>query len=164
MIKDISLDIAVLVEDSAWQKKLPRLQKKIVAAVETALLAQHKQRLKHPLYELSVVLTNDARIKTLNKQHRQKNAPTNVLSFPQDGMPMAPGMPAMLGDVILTYGVIEAEARVEKKTFDHHFLHLVVHGVLHVCGYDHITPGQARTMERLEKEILNDLNIPDPYR
>ncbi len=163
MIKDISLDISVLVEDAAWQQKLPRLQKKIVAAVETALLAQHKLRLKHDSYELSVMLTHDKKIKALNKQHRGKDYATNVLSFPQDGVPMAPGMPAMIGDIVLTHGVIEAEAKAEGKPFNNHFLHLVVHGVLHLCSYDHITPSQARTMEGLEKTILTDLNIPDPY-
>ena len=163
MIHDISLDIAVLVEDLAWQKRLPRLQKKIVTAVETGLLAQNKLRLKHDRYELSVVLTNDAKIKTLNKQHRGKNTATNVLSFPQGGMPVGPGLPAMIGDIVLAHGVIEAEARAEHKTFDRHFIHLIVHGVLHLCGYDHETPSQARTMEGLEKSILADLNIPDPY-
>ena len=163
MIHDISLDISVLVEDAAWQKRLPRLQKKIVRAVEVALLSQHKLRLKSDAYELSVVLTNDTRIKALNKEHRRKNYATNVLSFPQDAVPVGPGLPAMIGDIVLTHNVIADEAATEGKTFDRHFIHLVVHGVLHLCGYDHETPAQARTMEGLEKSILADLNIPDPY-
>lgn len=160
---DVALNLSVMVEDAAWQAKIPRLQKKIIRAVENALLAQNKLKLKYPAYELNIVLTNDSNIKKLNAQHRQKDYATNVLSFPLDTKPPFPGLPVMLGDVILTHGVIESEAKTEKKPFQNHLLHLVVHGVLHICGYDHETNGQARTMERLEREILADMNIPDPY-
>ena len=162
-MKNIALDISVLVEDPAWTAKLPRLQKRIAAVVEATVLAQNKVKLKHDAYEISLVLTNDHKIQTLNRTHRNKDYATNVLSFPMDTAPAAPGLPVMLGDVVLTFGVTAFEAKASKKNFDHHVLHLICHGTLHICGYDHETPSQARTMERLEKQILKGFNINDPY-
>lgn len=163
-MKDISLDISVLVEDPAWTAKLPRLQRRIAAVIESTVMAQSKVKLKHDAYEISLVLTNDRKIQTLNRDHRGKDYATNVLSFPMDTVPAAPGLPIMLGDVVVTYGVTETEAKAMKKRFDHHLLHLICHGTLHICGYDHVTPGMARTMERLEKLILKGFNIKDPYQ
>jgi probable rRNA maturation factor len=158
-----SLDISVLVEDPAWAAKLPRLQKHINAIINATLNTQNKVKLKHDSYEISLVFTNDRKIKKLNRDHRGKDYATNVLSFPMDTAPAAPGLPVMLGDIVITLGLTETEAKAAKKPFDHHVLHLICHSTLHLCGYDHITPGQARTMERLEKEILKGFNIPDPY-
>jgi probable rRNA maturation factor len=162
-MKTIDLDIAVLIEDPVWQTKMPRLKKRIKDVIETTFRKQNKIKIKYDSYELSLVLTNDRHIQTLNRVHRNKDYATNVLSFPMASSPAGPGLPVMLGDIVITYGVTAAEAKANKKRFDHHLLHLVCHGVLHVCGYDHITPGLARTMERLEKEILAGFNIPDPY-
>ena len=159
-MRDVALDIKIKIEDTVWQKKFPRLQKKMMRAVEMALLTQNKVRLTHDCYEVSILLTDDAAIRKLNRTHRGFDKPTNVLSFPLlegEKMPIMDGVPIMLGDIVLTSGVITAEAKAQKKTFKQHLLHLVVHGVLHLCGYDHITNGQARTMERLEKEILEEI-------
>lgn len=162
---DIELNVDVLVEDKAWATKAPRLKRQMLAAMELALERQHKFRIPAKGCEIAVILTGDRQIKKLNKVYRGKDYATNVLSFPlyDDDLAMA-DLPVMVGDIVLTHGVIEAEAKRDKKTFTNHFIHLVVHGVLHLCGYDHETDGQARTMERLEKQILFDLNIPDPYR
>lgn len=165
-VRDVALNLEVLVEDAGWQKKITRLKGKIVEAVEAALLTQHKLKLKSESYELSITLTSNDKIRKLNREHRNKDYATNVLSFPlaDDGVQVTfPGVPVLLGDVILAHDVIEAEAKAEKKTFNNHTVHLVVHGVLHLCGYDHETTGQARTMEGLEKSILADLGLPNPY-
>jgi len=103
-----------------------------------------------------LVLADDALQRRLNHEFRGRDKSTNVLSFD--------GAPAALGDVVLALETIAAEAEAQGKPLAHHVAHLVVHGVLHLLGYDHETQGQARSMERLEIEILAGLGIGDPYR
>jgi len=109
--------------------------------------------------ELTVLLTTDERLCTLNTRHRGKPVPTNVLAFPA-------GREAggYLGDIAVAYGVAAAEAAVSGKPLDDHVAHLVVHGVLHLMGYDHQTTREARRMESLEVDILHEMRIADPYR
>ena len=113
--------------------------------------------------ELSIVFTDDASIRTLNAGWRGKDKPTNVLSFP--AFPTKPGdrLPPMLGDVVLAAGTVAREAELEEKPFDHHLLHLMIHGTLHLLGYDHETEADAEIMEALERRALARLAIPDPY-
>jgi probable rRNA maturation factor len=163
-VRDVALQLEVLIEDAGWQAKFPRLQKKLVAAIEAALLSQHKLKLKSGAYELSLVLTSNDKIKKLNRDHRGKDYATNVLSFPMiDDQITLPGMPVMLGDIVIAHDVVATEAKAERKTFPHHAMHMAVHGLLHLCGYDHETPGMARTMEKLERAILAKLGVPNPY-
>lgn len=97
----------------------------------------------------------------LNRRWRGKQGPTNVLSFPAAGL--AEVAPALLGDIVLCAPVLKAEAAAQKKTIAAHCAHLLVHGTLHLLGYDHDKPRQAATMERLETELLAELEFPDPY-
>jgi probable rRNA maturation factor len=116
--------------------------------------------------ELAVMLTDDTGIRTLNKNWRGIDKPTNVLSFPalQPSGPRGPtDPPRMLGDIAIAYQTTRREADEEQKPFDHHLSHLVIHGFLHLIGYDHEKDRQAETMEELEREILSQLGIPDPY-
>jgi probable rRNA maturation factor len=116
--------------------------------------------------ELAVMLTDDSGIRTLNSNWRGIDKPTNVLSFPalQPTAPSRPGDgPRMLGDIAIAYETMRQEADDEQKPFDHHLSHLAVHGFLHLIGYDHETEGEAEAMEALEREILAQLGIPDPY-
>jgi probable rRNA maturation factor len=114
--------------------------------------------------ELSILFTDDAAIQVLNREWRNKDKPTNVLSFP--AFPVEPGdaLPPMLGDIVLALETVKREADEENKPFAHHLTHLTVHGLLHLLGYDHETEEQAAEMEGLEREILSSLAIPDPYR
>jgi probable rRNA maturation factor len=113
---------------------------------------------------LAIVLSDDASVAELNGQWRDKLKPTNVLSFPADSsMPVPPGEPRPLGGIIFASGVVQAEARDQGKRLEDHFSHLVVHGILHIMGYDHIEDEQAGEMEGLETEILASLGIADPY-
>jgi probable rRNA maturation factor len=115
--------------------------------------------------ELAVMLTDDAGIRTLNSNWRGIDKPTNVLSFP--ALQPAAGAPAdaprMLGDIAIAYQTTRKEADDEERPFDHHLSHLAVHGFLHLIGYDHEKDDDAEAMEGLEREILAQLGIPDPY-
>ena len=116
--------------------------------------------------ELAVMLTDDAGIRTLNSNWRGIDKPTNVLSFPalQPSGPHSPDdAPRMLGDIAIAYETTRREADDEQKPFDHHLSHLAVHGFLHLIGYDHEKDHDAEIMEALEREILSQLGIPDPY-
>ena len=111
--------------------------------------------------ELSVVLMDDAEQQVLNKQWRQIDKPTNVLSFPQIE-PFSPVL-GLLGDITLARETLEREAVEQGVSFVDHFTHLVVHGFLHILGYDHIEEQDALVMEGLETQILATLGIADPY-
>jgi probable rRNA maturation factor len=116
--------------------------------------------------ELAVMLTDDAGIRTLNSNWRGIDKPTNVLSFPAlpPSGPSGPGdAPRMLGDIAIAYQTTRQEADDEQKPFDHHLSHLAIHGFLHLIGYDHEQDDDAEDMETLEREILAQLGIPDPY-
>lgn len=105
--------------------------------------------------EVSIVLADDPFVQELNKNYRDKDKPTNVLSFPGEGF--------MLGDVILAYETTSGEAKAQKMAFEDHVLHLVVHGVLHLLGLDHENDEEAAIMEAMEIRILERLGVKNPY-
>jgi probable rRNA maturation factor len=110
---------------------------------------------------LSMLVEDDAAIRALNRQWRGTDKPTNVLSFPA---PAAPSLgPRHLGDIAISYETAIREAQAEARPFAHHLAHLVVHGFLHLLGYDHQSDAAAEAMESLERKILARLGIPDPY-
>jgi probable rRNA maturation factor len=117
-------------------------------------------------HAVSVALLADAEVRSLNKAFRGKDTPTNVLSFPA-----APAMhlpdesqePVFLGDVALAYETVVREATEQEKPVQHHAAHLVVHGVLHLAGFDHENNADAERMEAAERQILGKFGIPDPY-
>ncbi|MBN2676302.1 MAG: rRNA maturation RNase YbeY [Alphaproteobacteria bacterium] len=107
--------------------------------------------------EVSVLLTLDEEMRALNYQYRQKDQPTNILSFETSD-------PEVLGDLVLSFETIETEAVAQRKTFENHLAHLLVHGVLHLLGRDHLTDEEAKKMEAEEVKILKILfDIPNPY-
>ena len=156
-IRPPALDI--LVEAGEWPPKA-RLKRIAATVVEAALI-----RLKLDLAdgaELSIVFTDDAHIKSLNRKFRQKNKPTNVLSFP--GAPAANGgIGPILGDIVLGLETVSREAVAAGLTLEAHLAHLILHGFLHILGYDHENDGEAKIMEGLETAILGGIGIADPY-
>jgi probable rRNA maturation factor len=144
--------ISVIVEERAWRTSGADLAVKIRRAVPLALTRANVP----DAAKLTVLLTGDANVKALNKQHRGKDKPTNVLSFPSAD-------PDYLGDIAIAYGVTAREAVEAERPLANHAIHLAVHGVLHLLGYDHETPREADAMEALETEILAEMGIPDPY-
>ena len=146
--------IDVVIESARWQKA-PRAARVVRRAIGAAAPARARNA------ELSVILTSDRAIRTLNRRWRGRDKPTNVLSFPAPAP--ARGAPRHLGDIVLSYETVAREARAEGKRLDHHIAHLALHGFLHLLGYDHESHGQAETMERRERRILARLGVPDPY-
>jgi probable rRNA maturation factor len=144
--------IEVEIEDDGWASAVPAAAVLAERAAETAL-AGAKQ-----LGNVAILLTGDDEVRDLNTRFRGKDSPTNVLSFP------APANPEdHLGDIALALGVMVREAREQGKPLAHHLQHLVIHGVLHLIGYDHETDGDAERMESLERQLLAGLGVPDPY-
>ncbi|RPE67373.1 putative rRNA maturation factor [Pacificibacter maritimus] len=124
--------------------------------------------------EVSILGCDDARIKELNSDFRDKDKATNVLSWPaQDrsaDLGQVPELPATdvfgeveLGDIAISYDTCVNEAEAANKPIIHHVTHLVIHGILHLLGYDHINDADAAIMEQLETELLETMGIPDPY-
>ena len=111
--------------------------------------------------ELSVRLVDEQESADLNSTYRGKMGPTNVLSFPFDSS--VPIEPRLLGDLIICVPIVETEAKQQNKIVSHHWAHMVVHGCLHLLGYDHIETQEAEQMEALEVTILQSLKIDDPY-
>jgi probable rRNA maturation factor len=151
----------VLVVADCWQAE-PDAEAVIHRAIETAAEIADADVGEA---ELAVMLTDDAGIRTLNGNWRGIDKPTNVLSFPalQPTAGAPPDAPRMLGDIAIAYETTRREAESENKPFAHHLSHLAVHGFLHLAGYDHESDADAETMERLEREILAGLGVPDPY-
>src|ERR1700680_1640881 len=112
--------------------------------------------------ELSVLLVGPARSRALNGQYRGRDQPTNVLSFPEP--PAAASASGLLGDLVICPAVLRAEARAQHKSARAHWAHLVVHGVLHLQGYDHEREDEAQRMERHEVRVLRRLGVANPYR
>ena len=112
--------------------------------------------------EIAILLTDDAEMHALNRQWRGKDKPTDVLSFPSED-PEIPGQPQYLGDIAIGYDTALKDAETMGRSFEAHAGHLMVHGFLHLMGYDHIEPEDAKVMEPLETEILAGLGWPDPY-
>lgn len=164
-------EIVVSVECPAWPTALPKASALCRRAARAALAAAWDGAGPRYRAELSLVLADDARMRVLNRIHRGKDKATNVLSFPAlapaelecVGQKAKGGPPLVLGDVVLALETVRAEALAAGKPFAHHLAHLVVHGTLHLLGYDHGRAVEAERMERLESAILARLGIPDPY-
>ena len=147
--------IDVLVESKLWKNA------KNAEPVIRRAIAEAAATLSTPAAELAIVLTDDSAIRLLNRTWRGVDAATNVLSFPTG---RTGGNRLLIGDIVLAYETVAAEALAEGKPFAHHLAHLAVHGFLHLLGYDHERKKDADAMERLERDILQRLAIPDPYR
>ena len=153
----VEIDVALHCDD--WQQALPPFVMLCRQAAGAALLAA---RVSNHNCELSIVLADDASVQELNRRWRDRDAPTNVLAFPGDTEAVN-GQPFLLGDVIVAFGVTRAEAARDDKALADHLTHLVVHGTLHLLGYDHENDADALVMEALETRILMGLEIADPY-
>ncbi|MBM3572009.1 MAG: rRNA maturation RNase YbeY [Alphaproteobacteria bacterium] len=156
-------DIAVLVQASGWRRRFVRPAQLCRRAALAAL--RRAGRARRPV-ALAIVLTDDSRMRDLNRRYRGQDKPTNVLSFTAESDQDAVGENELiaLGDVVLAFETVAREARTAGKSVADHTAHLVIHGVLHLLGYDHENARSARAMEALEVGVLAGLGIADPYR
>lgn len=159
------LDIQSSVEEGNWpdEASLEAMATGVLERAALYLAEQEQQPFGRVPLEVSLVFTDDAAIREINREWRAQDKPTNVLSFP--AFPLEPGgKPGpMLGDIVLARETIEREAADLGKPVDEHLTHLLVHGFLHLFGYDHMDAEEAEEMEGLETRILSELGISDPY-
>ena len=147
--------IEVEIEDEAWIAALPDAVAVVQRSATAALGAVEG--------DVVVLLTDDAAVQEINARFRDRDQPTNVLSFPAADMTI-PGHAPHLGDLMLAHGVCAAEAAAQGKTLADHLTHLTVHGVLHLLGRDHVDEAEAEAMEAEERTLLASLGVADPYR
>jgi len=162
------LEIAVIARDPLWRDLEPRFESLARRAAEAVFCHDAARRgLDGPVLdgpvEASIVLADDALVRDLNRTYRRQDRPTNVLAFSNDGKPEGVTGPCLLGDVILARETVLREARDQGKSVAEHMSHLVVHGLLHLLGFDHDETPQAEKMEALEIAILAGIGIEDPY-
>ena len=160
------MTVDCIIEDARWGEIETLAQIAVDAALE-------RLGLEPSVFEISLLACDDARIATLNADFRDKPKPTNVLSWPSDErgavvdgeMPVPPqiGPDNELGDIAIAYDTCAREAAEVGKPMRDHTIHLLVHGTLHLLGFDHERDGDAALMEGLETEILGKLGIADPY-
>lgn len=162
------MNLEVTIEDARWQRLEPLATRAIQAVLDYS-------GLDDDLCEISLLGCDDARIAELNAEFRDKIAPTNVLSWPAEdlaaevaGQPPAKPAPDFtgempLGDIAISFDTCAREASEAGKSIDDHVTHLIIHGTLHLLGYDHIRDPDATLMEGVEVEILGKLGIDDPY-
>lgn len=157
-------DLEMLIDASAWTATFGDVEALCRRAVGAALAAAPSDR-RHGA--ISVLFTGDATMRRLNSSYRRQDMATNVLSFPSGEEPWLPeirqGEPRPLGDIAIGLEAVLREAEDEGKPPADHLCHLIVHGTLHLLGYDHDEDARARVMERLETQILAGLGVPDPY-
>lgn len=167
------MPVELIVEEPAWLAVLPDLERVVAAA---AALAISEISLPPDSFSVSVLACDDTRIAELNSDFRDKPAPTNVLSWPTvdltpetaGDVPAAPPQsplpgPTPLGDVAIALQTCELEAKDAAKPLKNHVTHLILHGCLHLLGYDHVRPEDAALMEGIESRALARIGIPDPY-
>jgi probable rRNA maturation factor len=160
--------LQIEIANEAWKnvkgltKRLEQASDLTLAVLPAPLLPAAKQA------QMTLLLTTDKAVQTLNHDYRGLNKPTNVLSFPhyerRELIKLGKrGEPLYVGDIAVAYQYMAKEARVEHKILLDHLTHLLIHGVLHLFGYDHDTSGKAARMESLEKQVMATLGLPDPY-
>ena len=154
------VSVDCVAESDLWET-LPAAEALVERACSAAVASTRRALL--PDVEVAVLLADDAHVQAVNKEWRGLDKPTNVLSFPA-APPDRIGRSPILGDLILAFETCAREAEHDGKALADHVSHLVVHGVLHLLGYDHLTEAEAEEMEGLEIEVLAGLGIPDPYR
>ena len=156
--------VAVEARTPDWRDNLPDIEALVRQAASAAIAAGAADVAAPEGIEVSIVLADDATVRALNRDYRGRDAPTNVLAFPQGtaASEQAAG-PLLLGDVVLAYETVRREAAAQGKTLADHTRHLVVHGLLHLCGFDHDADASAAVMEQRETAILATLGVADPY-
>ena len=150
--------------DDEWTRHAARAASAAIAATRFASLEAATARI-----EISIRLTSDDEVQRLNRQYRQQDKPTNVLSFPMvqpdliETLANTDDGEVLLGDIVLAYETCAREAVERGVSVQDHAMHLIVHGVLHLLGYDHVTDSEGEAMEAIERDVMASLSLHDPY-
>lgn len=166
---DSTLDLIVLTETPGWLARLPDVVDLCRSAASAAFAAADRRWfIPGGSVEACLLLSDDSRIRALNRTFRGRDEPTDVLSFPSVEPDVlaavgADALPSALGDIVIALETTSAEAAQESKSLADHLRHLVVHGTLHLLGYDHAALGEASEMEAIEVRVLASFGIADPY-
>ncbi|USG61210.1 rRNA maturation RNase YbeY [Sneathiella marina] len=172
-----TIDIATNIESDDWYSLLESFDSITHRVIDKTLGGYCRKHgfekltdVTGAIVEVSLVFTNDDSIKRLNSDYREKDNPTNVLSFPDTELnantlkeSAVTDEPLILGDIVFALETIRQESQTQNKKFENHVLHLLVHGLLHLVGYDHIEQDEADIMEELEIGILREFDIDNPY-
>ena len=158
--QELHVDIQIALTDTLVGEKVPS-ECQLEQWARLAYYHVNSRKSLSDNNEVTLRLVDAAEIQELNERYRGKNKPTNVLSFPfevPEGVDME-----LLGDIVICHQVVIAEAESQGKSAYQHYAHMVTHGILHLCGYDHQEPGEADEMESLEIDILSSIDLPNPY-
>jgi len=161
--------IDIVIDPVGWLEAMPDLEARSRDVAETVLVRisppERAGKLRDSPLETAIRFSDDQTVRALNRDYRGKDAPTNVLSFAQTdpGFNVPPGMPMPLGDVVLALETCKRESEEQGKPFENHVIHLVIHGMLHLLGFDHEKTRQADVMEETEKSLMRHFGLPDPY-
>lgn len=165
-----ALSVDIDITAAGWRRAVPEAEATCRRALDAAWHAADTglaRALKDRAVEVSVLLTDDDEIVRLNREYRDREGPTNVLSFAavsaESLAAEPPGAPVLLGDVVMALGQMRREAAAAALPITDHFCHLAVHGMLHLLGYDHIEDDDAEIMENLETAVLAGLGVADPH-
>lgn len=159
----LTVEIDISIEEEAWEHYLKDTHDFSFKVIESVLRSL-SDKVNEPV-EIALLLSGNEALQDLNRSWRGKDSPTNVLSFPASrDFPPYPGQPRFLGDIAISIDMVISEAEDQRKSVEHHIAHLLIHGTLHLLGFDHETDDEATEMENLEIELLNRLNIPNPYQ
>ena len=156
------LRLILEIEEHRWDAALPDVAAVLTQAIGLAL---GEIGAGGRAIEVGVRLVDDGAIRGLNRDWRGRDKPTNVLSFPlgEPGPAPDPALPWLIGDIVMGFETVEAEALRERKPLAHHVAHLAIHATLHLLGHDHAAEPEAEAMEQAEIALLARLGIPDPY-
>lgn len=158
-------ELSVIEKSAKWRSLRPGLEDRFPRAIEAALAAESQAENRAEAGEVTLILADDAFQRELNRTYRGVDKSTNVLAFADlaDREIALQGGPVILGDIVLAYETCAREAEEQDKDLADHALHLAVHGLLHLLGFDHDTEDAAATMEALERQLLAPFGIADPY-
>ena len=155
------LGVEIAVECAAWENAIPELESFANSVAQASMAELASERPSDA--EVSLLFCDDLEIQKLNARWRKQDKPTNVLSFPSGAS--IPGASArLLGDIAIAFETVARESSNEQKSLRDHTAHMIVHGLLHLLGYDHEAEAEAESMEGRERAILARLGIPDPFR
>jgi probable rRNA maturation factor len=158
--------VSIMTPTDAWMQTIESLPQLVTKSVTTTVSFSNRV---HSNSEVSVVLSDAHELRFLNREYRGVDEATNVMSFPGDFLDTdedsftSLGRPMVLGDIVVAWEVIRDEAADQGKAIEDHLAHMLVHGTLHLCGYDHENSEDAENMEELERQILLSMGVTDPY-